>query len=75
MKRSKEKLKTQAKGDQRRNDERAIALLDLLTTIFADKADYQDQFVSIGSIGVVTELLKLASSLEGSPFFENFEIS
>lgn len=52
-------------SDQRRSNERAIALIDLLITIFDVKSDYQEQFVSIGGIPVVTDILKSAGSLEG----------
>ena len=52
-------------SDQRRSNERAIALIDLLITIFEVKGDYQEQFVSIGGIPVITDILKTAGSLEG----------
>jgi len=55
-------------SDQRRSNERAIALIDLLITIFEVKGDYQEQFVSIGGIPVITDILKTAGSLEVSGY-------
>ena len=54
--------------DQRRSNERAIALIDLLITIFDGKPDYQEQFVGIGSISVITDILKNSGSLEVSGY-------
>ena len=55
-------------ADQRRSNERSIALIDLLITVFNDKPDYQEQFVGIGSIGVITDILKNSGSLEVSGY-------
>ena len=62
-----ESIKTSL-ADQRRSNERSIALIDLLITVFNDKPDYQEQFVGIGSIGVITDILKNSGSLEVSGY-------
>ena len=52
-------------SDPRRSNEKITSLFDLLTTIFGARTDYQKKFIENGSIGVVVDILKQTSSIEG----------
>ena len=52
-------------SDPRRSNEKITSLFDLLTTIFGARTEYQKKFIENGSIGVVVDILKQTSSIEG----------